>query len=329
MKQDHSTPLPPAFSGLDTVERLKAEIDLLTRGTRDTVYRLRYDTMRYDYISPAVEQLLGYSAAALETINMRSLILETRIVGNGIERVESYAGLEENRKRGEVAKWQADYRMKTRYGQEIWVSDISYPWFGEDGAIIGSIGSLRDITDRIDAEARTRDTLLHLPTHDAASGLIHPQVFWERLEHEILRLGRTHGDLSLMLIQLSPTGSASGTPLSDVACLHAAGILKHALRGLDGIARMHNGVFGVILPETDRDGALLLADRVLVTLPLQMPPGENGAPYNWSIGLASQQSVPALAAAEFYKKADIQLYIATRAGENQISADDTDEEIVH
>lgn len=329
MKKAHSLPDSPAFSGLDTVERLKAEIDLLSRGTRDTVYRLRYDTMRYDYISPAVEQLLGYTSPELEAINMRSLILETRIVGHGIERVESYAGLEENRKRGEVAKWQADYRMKTRYGQEIWVSDISYPWFGEDGAIIGSIGSLRDISDRIEAEARARETMLHLPTHDTSTGLIHPQVFWERLEQEILRLGRTHGDLSLMLIQLSAPDAANGPVFSDVLFLHAASILKRALRGLDGIARMPNGVFAVILPETERDGALLLADRLLATLPPQMPPGENAAPCHWSIGLASQHAVPTLAAAEFYKKADIQLYIAARAGDNQISADETDEEIVH
>ncbi len=140
-----------AFKGLSEVGRLRAEIELLTSCSRDVVYRLRYDTMQYVYISPSVTKLLGYSVDELMKINMRSLILETRIVTDGMKPVESYKNLEENRKKGAVQKWQADYLMKTKDGREIWVSDISYPWFDKKGAIIGSNGSLRDITDRMAA----------------------------------------------------------------------------------------------------------------------------------------------------------------------------------
>jgi PAS domain S-box-containing protein len=108
--------------------------------------------MKYDYVSPAVKRLLGYSAAELKRMGLRKLILETRIIGGGIKKVRSYKPLEENRKRGEVVKWQADYLVKTKDGRKIWVSDISHPWFDKKGAIIGSIGSLRDITDRVEAE---------------------------------------------------------------------------------------------------------------------------------------------------------------------------------
>ena len=87
-----------------------------------------------------------------------------------------------SRRRGEVNKWQADYLMQTRDGRRIWVSDISYPWFGADGAIIGSIGSLRDITDRVEAEARARaeaESLLRqtLEKQQRVLGPEHPDTF--------------------------------------------------------------------------------------------------------------------------------------------------------
>ncbi len=43
------------------VDDLRDEIALLTSYSTDTIYRLRYDTMQYDYISPSVERLLGYT----------------------------------------------------------------------------------------------------------------------------------------------------------------------------------------------------------------------------------------------------------------------------
>ena len=71
--------------------------------------------------------------------------------------VQSFARLEEKRKKGHVQKWQADYLLRTKEGLKIWVADISYPWFDKKGAIIGSIGSLRDISDRVAAEAAMKD----------------------------------------------------------------------------------------------------------------------------------------------------------------------------
>lgn len=144
-----------------TIQALRDEIELLTRYSSDVVYRLRYSTMRYDYLSPSVERLLGYSPKELADMNLRDLILETRIVAEGFAPVRSYETLEAKRRRGEVTGWQADYRMKTKRGDEIWVMDMSYPWQDEKGAIIGSIGSLRDITDRVEAEQRQLNAQLN------------------------------------------------------------------------------------------------------------------------------------------------------------------------
>src|SRR5665213_45803 len=209
--------LSNAFQGLSAIGQLKAEIELLTRCSGDTVYRLRYDTMQYDYISPSVHQLLGYSVAELKRINMRSLIQETRVVSNGMRAVESYTGLEETRKRGEVKKWQADYLMKTKDSRQIWVADVSYPWFDKRGAIVGSVGSLRDVTERIHAEQKIREELLLISNADALTGLANRQTFWGRLEDETHRIRRTHGDLSMLLLDVDHFDKITKTYGRDVA----------------------------------------------------------------------------------------------------------------
>ena len=95
----------PFFSRLSA---LKSEVDLLTSYSADTIYRLRYDSMTYDYFSPSITRLLGFTPHEIKKINFRALIIETRIVTNGMKTVESFDDLEKSRQSGDVNKWQAD-----------------------------------------------------------------------------------------------------------------------------------------------------------------------------------------------------------------------------
>jgi diguanylate cyclase (GGDEF)-like protein/PAS domain S-box-containing protein len=313
---------------LSQINKLKAEIELLTHCSSDTVYRLRYDTMQYDYISPSVVQLLGYSTEELMRINLRSLIIETRIVNEGMRAVESYSGLEETRKRGEVHKWQADYLIKTREGKEIWVSDVSYPWFDNRGAIIGSIGNLRDITDRIRAEEKIREELLGVANNDPLTGLANRQLFWCRLEDEIRRLRRTNGDLALLLIevdQFQKINEVYGQAMGDGVLSGIAKLLRGCLRDIDVAARLSGEEFGVILPETRSEGAVLVAQRICDAVARHtFFAGSHNKPvgYTVSLGVAGTKFGQNTDATSLYKLADTRLYIAKHTGEGQISADE-------
>ncbi len=316
--------LSKAFKGLSPVAKLKAEIELLTRCSSDTVYRLRYDTMQYDYISQAVTQLLGYSVEELTRINLRSLIVETRMVNEGMRPVESYTSLEENRKRGEVRKWQADYLMKTKDGRQIWVADISYPWFDENGAIIGSSGTLRDITDRMNAEQKMRDELLHINTCDNLTGLANRQVFWSRLEDETKRIRRTHADLALLLVDVNQFQKIKDSYGQDMAESVLSGIAKlvyTCLRDIDLAARINGEEFAIILPETNLEGAVVVAERIRDTVARHtFFAGSHNKPVGCtvSIGAASTKFGQNANATNLYKAADMQLYIAKHAGESHI-----------
>jgi diguanylate cyclase (GGDEF)-like protein/PAS domain S-box-containing protein len=317
-----------AFKGLSPIAKLKAEIELLTKGSEETVYRLRYDTMRYDYISPSVAQLLGYTAEEFLSLNMRSLIVETRMVGDGLRAVQSYSVLEESRKRGEVKKWQADYLMKTKDGRQIWISDISHPWFDSRGAIIGSIGSLRDISERIAAEHKIREELLRLTGADTLTGLSNRQTFWAKLEDETRRIRRSHGDLGLLLIEIDQfhkVSDAYGQEMSDAVLAGIARLIQGTLREIDLASRLNGEEFGVVLPETTTEGAAKVAERIRDAIARHtFFAGSHNKPVGCtvSIGVAGTRFGQKTDAAHLYKLADMRLYIAKHAGESQISAEE-------
>jgi PAS domain-containing protein len=86
------------LSYISGFNKLQSEIDLWNQYSTDAIYRLRYNTMKYDYISPSIVRLLGYSAEEVKTMNLRSLILETQMITGATEIIKSYSELEENRK---------------------------------------------------------------------------------------------------------------------------------------------------------------------------------------------------------------------------------------
>lgn len=324
--------LSTAFSKLSVIGALRAEIALLTSCSSDTVYRLRYDTMQYDYISPAVINLLGYTPAELVQMNLRSLIIETRIVSDGMKVVDSYTELEENRKRGEVQKWQADYLMRTKDGRKIWVSDISYPWFDKKGAIIGSSGSLRDITDRINAEQRIRNEMTRTDYSDEATGLANLRKFWLRMEEEIRRSRRTKETLSIVLISVNKLHEIRQTydkKMADDIIVTIARLMRNSMREIDIVARLDEITFGIVMPETNAQGACAAAKRllkVITTHKFFAGPSETGtALVTVSVGVADSESSELADANSLYKRADTQLLLARHKGENQICAGEMEE----
>lgn len=318
--------LSAAFGELSALNRMKVEVDLLTRYSTDVIYRLCYDTMQYDYISPAVVRLLGYTPEELQATPLRSLIIETRIVSDGMKAVESYTGLEETRKRGEVGKWQADYRMKTKDGHEIWVSDISYPWFDKNGAIIGSVGSLRDITERMLAEDSIRQDLLRAGSTDTLTSLANRHTFWSQFEQEILRIKRTQGDLSLMLVDvdhLERIKTTYGESVTDSTIAGVAALIQTNLRDIDVPARLGHAEFGIILPETTPEGAAKAAVRIRDAVARHtFFVGSEPLGCTVSIGISSSRLGREPDATRLYKLADMRRYIAKHTGGNRYSSDE-------
>jgi diguanylate cyclase (GGDEF)-like protein len=253
------------------------------------------------------------------------------IISNGLQSVMHYGDLEEARRRGDVSKWQADYLIRTKDGRKIWITDISYPWFNERGDIIGSIGSLRDITDRVRAEQLIKDELIRLAHTDPLTGIANRRHFFEKVEEELKRIKRSGSEFSILLIDVDhfkKINDIYGHDVGDKMLTEIATLIQSCLRETDLCARIGGEEFSVFLPDTQENGAFWVADRICSRIAKHsffVADGKTPMNLTVSIGVAGANSSSDLTSAQLYKNADTRLYIAKHTGRNQVSAD----EIVH
>lgn len=124
----------------------------LAENRGDVLYRLNYDSMKYDYLGPAIVKLTGYSTDEINAVGLSKLIRKMEVVG---EENASAELMVENRLAGKVGEYQADYLICMKSGELKWLRDHSFPWYDEAGKLIGSVGILSDVSER----KRTEDAL--------------------------------------------------------------------------------------------------------------------------------------------------------------------------
>ncbi len=313
------------------MDQLAEEINLLTSYSSDTVYRLSYDSMTYDYISPAIIRLLGFTPQEMKKINFRSLILETRMVSNGMKNISSFEELEKSRKQGNVSRWQADYLIRSKDGRKIWVTDISFPWFNEKGIIIGSVGSLRDISVRVSAEAKVQEEMLRLVHTDPLTGIANRNTFFTAINSELKRFKRSRRHFAMLLIDIDHFKKVNddfGYDAGDRILVEISRVMESCLRETDLVARLDGEEFGIFLPDTPEEGAYWVAERICREVSKHCFFVDNSViPVHStvSIGVSSTKDKASPTVADIYKQADTRLYIAKHTGRNQVSMD----EIIH
>ncbi len=314
----NSDPQPPT-----KVEKLQEEIDLLTSYFTDTIYRLRYDNMEYDYISPSVKNLLGYSPEEIHKIGFRSLISETRIVNEGMKKIASFKDYEHKRKKGEVIKWQADYQIDTKDNRRIWITDISYPWVDDQNNIIGSIGIIRDITERVEAERSVNDKLTRLATTDALTGLHNRMFFFDSLQQELKRIERSNKDLSILLLDVDhfkKINDTYGHSIGDNVLGTIANIIRNCLREIDVSARVGGEEFAAILIDSPAHIPVRAAERMRIKISEHQFEFDDMEPFSCtvSIGVCGTKCGENDTDQDLYKRVDESLYEAKNSGRNRV-----------
>ncbi len=119
--------------------------------TGDVLYRLRYRTMQYDYLSPSIQDLTGYGQEEIQAMGFSRLVARIDIPGQ--ENVDLEI-LRNNRLHGKLGEYRADYLIETKQGDPKWIRDHSFPWVDECSTVIGSVGILSDVTEYKRAETR-------------------------------------------------------------------------------------------------------------------------------------------------------------------------------
>ncbi len=170
------------------------------------------------------------------------------------------------------------------------------------------------------------DQLKELATTDGLTGLLNRRTFDAVLDGELSRTGRERQALSLLMIDVDRFKAYNdryGHPAGDKCLKLVANCLREAaLRPGDSLARYGGEEFVAILPNTDEDGAYVIAERLRRSLrELALPhEGSEKGVVTVSVGIASYgANVIDRRDTELLRRADQALYDAKAAGRDRVT----------
>ncbi len=195
------------------------------------------------------------------------------------------------------------------------------PIYDEDGVLMAVVETLRDNT-----EQKLAQMALHsLAVRDSLTGLANRRSFDERLGADWLHAQREQTPLSLLVVDVDHFklyNDTYGHQKGD-ACLKAvaAALGEQVFRPADLAARYGGEEFVVIMPTTDLDGAIHVAERIreaVMDLALPHSASRTADRVTLSIGAASVVPSSDQSAEDLVAAADAALYRAKHSGRNRV-----------
>lgn len=294
---------------------------LLAENCGDVIFRFGPDgTARY--ISPSAVRLFGCTPKEIYALGgtfITSGFIHEEDIGLVADTVKRHFA-------GELPEVKLEFRIISRAGPTFWVetncSTVTDP---ETGVVTDIIITMRDITDtkmlqaRLAVEART----------DGLTGVANRRAFDEALDREWRRAMRDRSSLSLLILDVDhfkAFNDVNGHQVGDDCLRTVAGaVVAVAQRAGDLVARYGGEEFAVILPGTERQEALGVAQRICDAVAgLRLPHAASPAGHlTISIGAATAMAATGgtrTMPAGLLQAADHALYKAKANGRNCVEA---------
>ena len=207
--------------------------------------------------------------------------------------------------------------------------NVAELWFRLDALL-----RIRRLQRQIDAASRnlsqlntklssSNRKLEQMTLTDELTGLNNMRYMHKFLENHFMIIKRHQRPFTLLMMDLDHFKSVNdkNDHLVGSATISAVGkIIDQMMRKMDVKARYGGDEYIIAMPETDRDGALLAANRLREAIGQAVHQGSDGNSFSVtaSIGLAGYDPARHTTYKELIKDADCSLYAAKRLGRNRV-----------
>lgn len=299
------------------VEPDNAVYKTLLESTRAIPWRIDWKTMTFTYIGPQIEALLGWAPESWVSVDdwagrMHPDDRET-VVNFCVS--QSQSGVDH----------EADYRALTRDGSYVWIRDVVHV-VRKDGEVEALVGFMFDISERKKNEEellRLQRELEVLSYRDGLTNVSNRRMLDVVLQREWASAYRNQQPLSLILLDIDffkEFNDQYGHVVGDECLRRVASLLDvAAARPRDLVARFGGEEFVLLLPETDADAAVAVAERCRgLVLDEMIPHSRSRVGASLSISLGVGTIVPAEhdSPDAFVEAVDRLLYRAKAQGRN-------------
>ena len=217
------------------------------------------------------------------------------------------------KKEGEIAELQVKR-------QRLWIVYIA-----SAGLLLASLAVV--LYGRYRLKARTNAALsmayskmADLARHDHLTGLYNRRFAVELLEMERVRMARAQRPFSVIILDVDDFKSINDThghECGDRVLVELGDVLRSCVREQDAVARWGGEEFLLMLPETDLDGAAVIAEKVRAAVDeAQVPCSSGEVSFTVTAGAASWAHEEAVE--ETIRRADGALLDGKRTGKNRV-----------
>lgn len=294
----------------------------LLESTKAIPWKIDWASMKFTYIGPQIESLLGWSQDSWVSAEDWA----TRMHPEDRDYVVNFCISQS--KNG--VDHEADYRALSKNGSYVWIRDVVHVVRDEQGKVDSLIGFMFDISERKNTEEKLialQNELEALSFKDGLTGIANRRMFDLRLDIEWASARRSQQPISLIVLDVDffkQYNDLYGHVQGDKCLTNVAQTLNLAAgRPKDVTARFGGEEFALLLPETDESAALQIAERCLRFIhELKVPHKQSGISQflTASLGVGTVTPTAGMESEHFIHAVDELLYAAKKKGRNRIES---------
>lgn len=169
--------------------------------------------------------------------------------------------------------------------------------------------------------AARAEAYAHAAAVDPLSGLFNRRYFHVRLEEELQRSRRHEIPLALLMMDLDDFKAVNdmhGHLAGDLVIKETADIVRRAVRVFDVCTRFGGEEFAVIMPASNLESAMAVAERIRARVAAYRPTDRPLETLRLSVSIGLALSEPGMTVRDLIHRADEALYVSKRAGKNRV-----------